>query len=64
LPRNFSFANAKPASVLKRTTENAIAPETIAELISAVQKLIFTSPELKTRPMLWNSSRPGVMTGG
>src|SRR5262245_42003687 len=64
LPRKWSLAKAKPASVLKRTTEKAIAPETIAELISAVQKSMFTSPELKTRLMLCQSSRPGVITGG
>src|SRR5215470_4675559 len=64
LPRKWSLANAKPASVLKRTTEKAMAPETIAELISAVQKLMLTSPELKTRLMLWKSWLPGVVTGG
>src|SRR5215470_13838029 len=64
LPRKWSLANAKPASVLKRTTEKAMAPETIAELISAVQKLMLTSPELKTRLMLRQSSLPGVVTGG
>ena len=42
----------------------ATTPETIAELMSAVQKLMLTSPELKTRPMLWKSWSPGVITGG
>ena len=36
----------------------------MAELISAVQKLTLTSPELNSRVMLGQSSPPGVSTGG
>ena len=37
---------------------------TIVVFSSAVQKLTLTSPELKTRVMLCQSSWPGVSTGG
>src|SRR5690349_5384641 len=63
-PRNCSFANANPARVLKNTTETVTTPATIAEFASADQKLTLTSPELKSRVMLCQSSCPGVSTGG
>src|SRR5436190_1584816 len=64
LPPNRSFANANPAMALVRTTANAIALATIAEFMSAVQKSILTTPELKSREMLCQRCEPGVSTGG
>src|SRR5919201_1599445 len=63
-PRNCSFANAKPASALKKTTAAVTAAATIVDLINAVHKLTLTSPELNSRLMLCQSSCPGVSTGG
>ncbi len=63
-PRNFIFANAKPASALKKTTATVTVVATIVVFSSAVQKSTLTSPELKTRLMLCQSSGPGVRTGG
>ena len=64
LPRKLSFANAKPASALKKTTATVTVPATMNEFTSAAQKSTFTSPELKSRPMLCQSWFPGVSTGG
>ena len=58
-PRKSSFAKAKPASALKKTTEIVTAEATMNEFTIAPQKSTFTSPELKSREMLWKSCVPG-----
>src|SRR6476646_9786622 len=63
-PGKRSFAKANPASALKKTTESVTTEATIAELISAVQKLTLTSPESKSRVRLCQSWVPRVRTVG
>ena len=63
-PGKRSFANANPASALKKTTATVTVEATIAELISAFQKSTLTSPESNSLVRLCQSSVPGVRTGG
>src|SRR5215210_6330225 len=63
-PRKSSFANANPASALKKTTETVTTPATIAEFSSAVQKSTLTIPAVKRRRTLLVKWPPGVSTGG
>ena len=63
-PRKSSFANANPASALKKTTQMVTTPATIAEFASAVQKSTLTMPASKRRRMLLHRWPPGVSTGG
>src|SRR5581483_2653755 len=64
VPRKLSFANAKPASALKNTTDTVTTDATIAELTSAFQNSTLTIPALKSLSMLWNRLWPGAITGG
>ena len=59
---NVSFWHALVNTTIIAATVTTL--ETIAELMSAVQKLTLTSPELKSRERLCQSSPPGVSTGG
>jgi hypothetical protein len=59
-PRNFSLANAKPASVENSTTEMVTVPATTIEFTIASAKSVVS----KTRAMFAKRCPPGTRTGG